>query len=331
MALHPLLEVQRLSVSYHSSSEILCAVRDVSLRVYEGETLAIAGETGSGKSTLGLSIAGLLDAQAKVESGDILYEGNSLRSLRRQDWNAIRGRKIGIIFQDARSALNPVLTIKEHLIETLQAHQSLSRRQAQAQALSFLLEVGLPKGHEKYYPFELSGGMCQRVGIALAICNNPRLLIADEPTSSLDTTIQAQILDLLLLMKKRYGLALLLISHDLALISQVSDRISIMYHGRIVESGRTEEIFATPYHPYTVSLVQCQVGLQNHHKTNPIASISGVTPIPGESHPGCAFAPRCDKSVPACQASFPAEQEITSTHWAACIRKFDGRIGRKKE
>lgn len=322
MAPRSLLEVQHLSIAYLSSSETLRAVRDVTLQVYEGETLALAGETGSGKSTLGLAILGLLDPQAQVESGDILYEGCSLQSLRKRDWKGIRGRKIGIIFQDARSALNPVLTIRDHLIETLQAHQPLSKKEAQSRALDLLQEVEIPKGHEKLYPFELSGGICQRVGIALAICNNPRLLIADEPTSSLDSTIQAQILDLLLLMKQRYGLALLLISHDLALISQVADRISIMYHGRIVESGLKEEIFASPAHPYTQSLIQCSVGLQHHHEAHPLTSIPGVLPIPGQNFPGCAFAPRCGNSEPACQQTVPVGREVSNTHWVACIHDF---------
>jgi peptide/nickel transport system ATP-binding protein len=322
LAPRPLLEIRHLSISYSSSSEILRAVRDISLQVYEGETLALAGETGSGKSTLALAVLGLLDPQAYVESGEISYEGCSLQSLKKRDWKEIRGRKIGIIFQDARSTLNPVLTVENHLIETLRAHQPLTKKKAQARALELLQEVGIPKGHEKLHPFELSGGICQRVGIALAICNNPQLLIADEPTSSLDSTIQAQILDLLLLMKQRYGLALLWISHDLALISHVADRISIMYHGRIVESGLTEEVFAFPAHPYTQSLIQCLVGLQHHHETQPLMPIPGVIPIPGRDLQGCAFAPRCGNSKPECLRMIPVGREVSNSHWVACIHDF---------
>ena len=318
----PLLEIRRLSISYSLSSEILRAVRDISVQVYEGETLALAGETGSGKSTIALAVLGLLDPQAQVESGEISYEGRSLQSLKKRDWKEIRGCKIGIIFQDARSALNPVLTIEDHLIETLRAHQPLIKKEAQARASDLLQEVGIPKGHEKLYPFELSGGICQRVGIALAICNNPRLLIADEPTSSLDSTIQAQILDLLLLMKQRHGLALLLISHDLALISQVADRVSVMYHGRIVESGLKEEVFAFPAHPYTQSLIQCLIGLQHHHETHPLMPIPGVIPIPGQDFPGCVFAPRCGNSKPECPRMIPVEREVSSSHWVACTHDF---------
>jgi len=292
------------------------------LNICEGETLALAGETGSGKSTLGRAISGLLDSGARVESGDILYEGISLQSLRERDWQKIRGRKMGMIFQDARGALNPVLTLRGHLTETLLARGHSSKKEAQKRALDLLQEVGLSKDHEKLYPFELSGGMSQRVGIALAICNNPKLLVADEPTSSLDATIQAQILDLLLQMQQRYGLALLLISHDLALISQVADRILIMYHGRIVESGLREEIFSSPAHPYTQNLIQCLVGLQHHHETDPVKPISGAAPSSGQIFAGCAFYPRCTRSIPECGQSIPERREISKTHWTECFRSF---------
>lgn len=317
-----LLEVRRLSVSYISSSEIVPAVREVSLNICEGEILALAGETGSGKSTIGLAISGLLDSGARVESGDILYEGTCLQSLKESGWRRIRGRKIGMIFQDARSALNPVLTIRDHLMETLLAHGQFSRKEAQKKALDLLQEVGLPKGHEKLYPFELSGGMCQRVGIALAICNNPKLLVADEPTSSLDATLQAQILDLLLQMQRRHGLALLLISHDLAMISRVADRILILYHGRAVEEGLKEEVFSSPAHPYTQSLIGCLVGLQHHHETHPVKPIAGAAPAPGEALSGCAFFSRCTCSIPECRQSIPARREISRTHWTECFRSF---------
>jgi oligopeptide/dipeptide ABC transporter ATP-binding protein len=185
--------------------------------------------------------------------------------------------------------------------------------------MDLLRDVGISTGQERFYPFQLSGGECQRIGIALAICNNPRLLIADEPTSALDSTIQAQILDLLQLMKQRYGLALLLISHDLPLISQVADRISVMYHGRIVESGLTKEVFASPAHPYTRGLLQCQPALYHHHETHPLAAIPGAIPAPGEDFPGCAFAPRCPYAEHQCKESVPAERELSKTHRVLCL------------
>jgi oligopeptide/dipeptide ABC transporter ATP-binding protein len=319
LELHPLLEIQHLSIAYPSPSGAIHAVRDLSLQLFDGETLAIAGETGSGKSTLALAILGLLSREACIESGEILFEGHSIRSLGKHDWGNIRGRKIGIIFQDARSALNPVLTVEDHLVETIQAHQKLTGKEARSRASDLLHEVGIPKGHEKLYPFELSGGICQRVGIALAICNNPQLLIADEPTSAVDSTIQAQILDELQLMKQHRQIALFLISHDLAVISQVADRISVMYHGQIVESGLKEEVFAAPAHPYTQGLINCQPGLQHHHKTNPLAAIPGTAPSPGQNLAGCSFAPRCHYAEARCRQSGPVEKEISSTHRVACF------------
>lgn len=316
---HPLLEVRRLSVTYPSAGGAVAAVRDVSFEIFEGETLALAGETGSGKSTLALAVVDLLDRQTRIEADEILFEGCSVKALDRASWRGILGKKIGIIFQDVRSALNPVLTVENHIVETLRTHQRLSDKQARAQSRALLQEVGIPKGHGKYYPFELSGGISQRVGIAMAICNNPRLIIADEPTSAVDPMIQIRVLDLLMLMKQRHHLALLLISHDLAMVSHVADRICVMYHGRIVETGRREQVLAAPAHPYTQSLMECRPGLQHHHESHRLRAIPGSLPLPGENLPGCAFAPRCSYSQPACQESVPGWMEVSESHQVACI------------
>ena len=316
---YPVLEVQHLSVTYPSDGGAVQAVRDISLEVFKGETLALVGETGSGKSTLALAIPGLLDRQVRVEAGEILYDGCSVKSMGEAGWRRILGSKIGVIFQDSRSALNPVLTVEDHLIETLRAQGKLSKKEARARSSGLLQEVGIPEGHGRLHPFELSGGICQRVGIALAVCNDPQLLIADEPTSAVDLMIQVQILDLLMLLKQRHDLALLLISHDLAMVSQVADRVSAMYHGRIVESGPKEEILAAPAHPYTRSLIQCQPGLQHHYETHPLRAIPGSLPIPGQNFPGCAFAPRCSYAEPKCQEGVPGWMEVSESHHAACI------------
>lgn len=292
--------------------------------------MALAGETGSGKSTFALALLGLLDAHNHYQSGEILFEGSRLSSLCEHEWKSIRGRMIAMIFQDARSTLNPILTVESHLIETIRTHQVISRRDARQRAIKLLQEVGISAGKETLYPFQLSGGECQRLGIALAICNSPRLLIADEPTSAVDSTIQAQILDLLQSMKQRYGMALLLISHDIPLLSQVADRISVMYHGRIVESGLATEIFSCPGHPYTQGLIQCQPDLHHHHETRPLASIPGAVPISGVDFPGCAFAPRCGESESRCTQSVPAMRALSKTQKIACIRKIDG-ISQKTE
>jgi len=314
----PILEVKNLSVTYNPATELIRAVRGVSFQIQEGETLALVGETGSGKSTVALAVLGLLDHQ--IQSGEILFRNRGMQSLTERDWRRIRGRQIGMVFQDARSALNPVLTILGHMIETLVAHNAIRKKDARTKAMDLLREVGIGNGQEKLYPFELSGGTCQRAGIALGICNEPRLLIADEPTSSIDTALQAQILDLLQSMKQRHNLSLLLISHDLPLISHVSDRIAVMYHGRVVESGLKEEVLAAPAHPYTQALLQCQPTLQHRHDTNPVAAIPGAVPSAGQEFPGCAFAPRCSRSGPPCLESVPAARRLSANRWVECIR-----------
>jgi oligopeptide/dipeptide ABC transporter ATP-binding protein len=313
----PILELRNFSVTYHPSSGVVCAVRGASLEIRESETLSLVGETGSGKSTIALAALGLLDRHE--QSGDIRHKNRPIRSLTARDWESIRGREIGIVFQDSRSALNPVRTVLDHVVETLRAHQDISRKEARHKALEILRDVGIHGGQERLYPFALSGGMCQRVGIALAICNKPQLLIADEPTSAIDSAVQAQMLDLLQELKQRYGLALLLISHDLPLISQISDRISVMYHGRIVECGSRRELMDSPAHPYTQSLLRCQPSFENHHEGNRLTAIPGAGPAAGQAFQGCSFAPRCSRAEPRCRETEPEERELSMTHRVACI------------
>lgn len=320
LALRLLLDIRNLSITYQLPYRFIRAVRNVSFQITEGETVALVGETGSGKSTIALSVLGLLSHHARMESGEILFEGRSTKSLDSREWKGIRSRKIGMAFQDARSALNPVLSVKDHLIETLRSHQPLSKKEARKIALDLLQEVGIPEEQGRLYPFELSGGACQRIGMALAICNRPRLLIADEPVSAVDVTLQAQILDLLRHMKQRYNLALLLISHDLTLISMIADRICVMYHGRILESGLSDEVINSPAHPYTLGLTRSQPGLQHHYETNPLAAIPGSMPGSGEVLPGCLFAPRCPDALPQCEETDPYPRALSNTHWAACNR-----------
>jgi len=324
----PILEIRNLSVTYRGSPHFVHAVRDVSLSLAEGETLALAGETGSGKSTVALSVLGLLNAQA--QAGEILFRGRSIHSLTPGEWRTIRGGQIGIVFQDSRSALNPVLTISEHVIETLRAHQKLAKRKARERALEVLQEVGIREDQANLHPFALSGGTCQRAGIALALCNEPALLIADEPTSSIDTAIQAQILDLLQFLKRRRRLALLLISHDLPLISHVSERIAVMYHGQIVESGLREEVLTAPAHPYTRGLIACQPSMRHHHEKNPLAAIPGALPAAGQEMPGCAFAPRCSQAEALCTGSVPAARALSATRRVACVKASGDLDGRRK-
>jgi len=323
----PLLDVRHLSVSYPSPGGPVRAVRDLSFRMKRGEILALVGETGCGKSTLAMALLGLAESGGGSESCRILFEGSDLGTLDSRGWRSIRGRKIGMIFQDARSALNPVLTVGDHLIETLRAHERISPGCARQRAESVLAEVGIPDAAfcMRRHPLELSGGICQRVAIALALCHRPLLLVADEPTSALDSTLQAQVLSLLCDMSRREGLALLLISHDLALVASYADRVAVMYHGRLVEAGDSREIFAGPAHPYTRGLLESQPTLDHDRSARPLSSIPGVPPPAGLDFRGCAFAPRCSLAEPRCSDAPPAETELSRHHWVRCITVSSAR------
>ncbi len=310
-----LLDVRHLTVDYPSPGGALRAVRDLSFRMRRGEILALVGETGCGKSTLAAALMGFAGG-----TGQILFEDRDLASLDRKSWRAIRGRRIAMVFQDARSSLNPVLTIGTHLVETLRAHERQSAKSARRRAESLLAEVGVPDPAfcMRRHPLELSGGLCQRVAIALALCRKPVLLVADEPTSALDPTLQAQILDLLCAMTRREGLSLLLISHDLALVASYADRVAVMYHGMFVECGGAAEVFARPVHPYTRGLLASQPTLGNERDNRPLASIPGAPPSAGAEYTGCAFAPRCSVAEPRCSAEMPSAR-IFEDHWTRCI------------
>jgi oligopeptide/dipeptide ABC transporter ATP-binding protein len=316
-----LLEVRNLSVNYPTVDGPVRAVRNVSFRLAPGQTLALVGETGCGKTTLALALSGLIP-MGQIESGEVVFEDRDLHRLPENRWREIWGRKIGLVFQDSRSALNPVLTVGAHLADALQAHERLSRRTARTRAAELLLEVGIvdPILTLDRFPFELSGGMCQRIGIALGICGRPVLLIADEPTSALDATIQVQVLDLLAEMKRRHQLALLLISHDLALVSNYADQAAIMYGGRLVEYGASREVILHPAHPYTRALVDCLPDLDTSAEERTLAVIPGSSLPAGQDPPGCGFAPRCSKREKRCTDSLPGAWEDAQGHWAACIK-----------
>lgn len=318
----PLLDVQHLTISYPSSVGPVRAVRDISFRMRRGEILALVGETGCGKSTVAHALLGLTGGDEKAASGKILFDGQDLAALDSKAWRGVRGRKLGIVFQDARGALNPVLTIGDHLLETLKAHQHFPKKAARLRAEKILTDVGIAEAGfcMNRYPLELSGGMCQRVAIALAVCHQPRLLVADEPTSALDPTLQAQILGLLYEMSRRDKLALLMISHDLALVASYADRVNVMYHGRLVESGPAAEVFTRPAHPYTRALLESQPTLNHERGTRPLPSIAGAPPGASLDLAGCSFAPRCALAEARCTMGIPAAAALTKDHWAACIR-----------
>jgi oligopeptide/dipeptide ABC transporter ATP-binding protein len=315
----PLLRVERLTISYPAPNARIMAVRDLSVEVARGETAALIGESGCGKTTFALSIPGLLGSSALRESGKIFFRERDLSRYGASEWRKIRGPGIGMIFQDARSALNPVLGIGAHLVETLRAHQKITVSKAREMAKQILEEVGVPEPESfmKKFPLELSGGLCQRAGIALAICNSPELLIADEPTSALDPTIQARVLELLLDLKKRRGMALLLISHDLGLVTRYADRVLIMYSGAVVESGPREKVLGNAAHPYTRALLRSR---PDASETRILPVIPGAPPRPGEVLPGCPFSPRCAEVQPFCTGSLPSLCRVSEDHQAACLR-----------
>jgi oligopeptide/dipeptide ABC transporter ATP-binding protein len=322
----PLLKIENLSVTYFSDAGPVRAVSEFSLEMERGESVALVGETGSGKSTVALALLGLLGHSARAETGEIHFEGAPLSFLDLRSWRQVRGKKIGMVFQDARGALNPVLTVGAQVAQALRAHQRLSRKAAREAAAALLAVAGIPEPrfYLRRYPIELSGGMCQRVAIAIAVCNQPRLLIADEPTSALDPSIQAQILELLSSMKKRYGLAILLISHDLAMVSEFAERVAVMYQGRLIECGRTEDVFRYPAHPYTSSLIECQADLYHRWDLRPLVSIGGSPPGARQEGRGCPFAPRCPRADADCSRQMPLHVAISDGHWAACIKLTRG-------
>ena len=317
-----LLEVRNLTVEFPASPRPLTAVRDVSFGVSQGEVLGLVGESGSGKSVTSLSIMRLLPPQASV-NGEILFttEGKpqNLLGLDPEEMRLLRGSRISMIFQEPMTALNPVMRVGEQIAEAVRAHSNLSKKASWDRAVEALKEVAIddPASRARDYPHQLSGGMRQRVMIAMAIVNRPEMLIADEPTTALDVTIQAQILDLLAEIRERFGLTMLFISHDLAVVSQVADRVAVMYSGNLVELGPRTEIFRAPAHPYTRGLLEAAPTLSTE-RNSPLQTIEGTVPPLDAVPSGCPFEPRCGLRIPECRDKLPGLAEITPGHWARC-------------
>ena len=316
-----LLSIENLTVAFRSETSEATAVEDVSLTLAQGEILGIVGESGSGKSVTALSIMGLLPGPAaRVVSGRVMFEGQVLTGLSEYRLRRIRGPGIGMIFQEPMTSLNPVFSIGEQITETLQAHGERSATKRRDLAVEMLERVGIPSAARRMadYPHQLSGGQRQRVMIAMALACRPRLLIADEPTTALDVTIQAGILDLLLDMRDQLGMAVLIITHNIGVIAEVADRVAVMYAGRIVEQSSVDQIFADPAHPYTRALLGCVPTLND---TRPrLSAIPGNLPDPRHRPPGCRFAPRCPRQIEVCHAAIPPMLALGATHEAACIR-----------
>jgi len=328
-----LLEVNSLNIDFPAAPRpemagtavtmrTLPAVRDLSFSIAPGEVLGLVGESGSGKSITSLAIMRLLPPQARV-SGEIVFRENGtardLAALPADSMRQLRGSRIAMIFQEPMTALNPVMRVGDQIAEAVLAHDALSKKEAANLAIQALSDVAIPEPElrARDYPHQLSGGMRQRVMIAMAIVNRPQLLIADEPTTALDVTIQSQILALLAQLRAKFGLTMLFISHDLAVVSQVADRVAVMYAGNLVELGAKHEIFHTPAHPYTRGLLHAVPDLQTK-RYQPLETIEGTVPPLHALPPGCAFEPRCAFRIPECARSLPPLIEIAHGHWARC-------------
>ena len=300
----------------------LPAVRDLSLSIAPGEVLGLVGESGSGKSVTSLAIMRLLPQQAQV-SGEIFFAENgasrNLSDLPDDSMRQLRGSRIAMIFQEPMTALNPVMRVGDQIAEAFLAHNLISKHEARQCAVAAMNDVAIPDAERRArdYPHQLSGGMRQRVMIAMAIVNRPQLLIADEPTTALDVTIQAQILDLLAELRTKFGLAMLFISHDLAVVSQVADRVAVMYAGNLVELGSRSDIFQNAAHPYTRGLLHAVPDLKTD-RDRPLETIAGAVPPLHLISPGCPFEPRCEFRVADCATSLPPLVEVAAGHWARC-------------
>lgn len=302
----PALEVRNLSVGFDTRNGLIAALRDVSFSVGEGEVLGLVGESGSGKSLTGLAILGLLDAPGRVTGGSIRLDGQELLGRPEAELRKLRGRRISTIFQDPSTTLNPVLRIDTQMIEAIRAHEDVSHKAARARAVEALARVGIPSPDERLdaYPHQFSGGMRQRVAIAIALLHKPSVLIADEPTTALDVTIQTQILGQVQKLAAESGTALVWITHDLSVIAGLADRVAVMYAGHVVEMGSVESIIVDPMHPYTAGLI-ASVPSRNK-RGEPLKQIPGATPSLRNMPSGCPFSPRCERSTEVCTSLFPA-------------------------
>jgi peptide/nickel transport system ATP-binding protein len=316
----PLLEVRNLHTAFPTSEGAVLAASGLSLVVAAGETVGIVGESGSGKSVTLRSLIGLVPDPGRVVDGEVLWEGRDLLALPHSELRAIRGREISMIFQDPTSSLNPVYTIGEQIAETLRVKLGMSRRQARGRAVELLDHVGIPAARARLgsFPHELSGGMRQRVMIAIAIACVPRLLLADEPTTALDVTIQDQILALLAELQREFGMAMILVSHDLGVVAQNCDAVYVMYAGHVVEHAPTAELFRSPSHPYTVGLLRALPSVREPGRRGRLEQIVGQPPDLADLPAGCPFRPRCPGERADCAAVTMALEAAGPAHATAC-------------
>ncbi len=329
MSTPPLLEVQDLVVEFQSRDGNVRVLNGVSYHVNAGETLAVLGESGSGKSVTAMAVMGILDTPpARVVSGSIRYQGRDLLTLSDAERRDVRGTEIAMIFQDALSALNPVFPVGWQIAEALRVRAGLSRTAAMARAVDLMEQVRIPAARTrvKDYPHQFSGGMRQRVTIAMALALGPKVLIADEPTTALDVTVQAQIMQLLADLRRETGMALVLITHDLGVVAGVADRIAVMYAGRIVEHAEVRPLYRAPAHPYTRALLE---SIPRQHRGEPLKSIPGLPPNLLRLPTGCAFHPRCSIAQAVCRAERPPTVDLGEGRTSACHFAEEVRDGRR--
>ncbi len=317
----PLLDVQNLTTNFHTRSGVVRAVQDVSFSLEKGETLGIVGESGSGKSVTCYSLLRLIpQPPGRIEGGRALFDGVDLLRCRSEELRRIRGKRIAMIFQDPMTSLNPFMRIEDQLIEPLLIHENVDRSTAVQRAVAMLKDVGVPEAEKRIrsYPHEFSGGMRQRVMIAMALITKPDILIADEPTTALDVTVQAQILELIKREQQSLGMAVIFISHDLSLVAGFCDRVMVMYAGKIVETAPTTNLFYEPKHPYNRALQKARPALQQ--KGVELYTIPGMPPDMSQPIEGCSFTPRCEFAADVCRRTTPRLETIGTNHWSACLR-----------
>jgi len=316
-----LLDVQGLTTAFMTGRGEITAIEEVSFSLKEGEILGIVGESGSGKSVTALTIMGLLPTPpARIAAGKVMFQGKELTKLSSREMQRIRGPGIAMIFQEPMTSLNPVFSIGDQIMETIRAHENLPAAALRKRAIDMLDKVGIPSAARRLddYPHQMSGGQRQRVMIAIALACNPKLLIADEPTTALDVTIQAQILDLLMDLRDEFRMAIMIITHNMGVIAETADRVLVMYAGRVIEEAPVARVFDHPIHPYTRGLLECVPSITEDRAR--LIAIPGTLPDPARRPPGCRYSVRCRYALPSCSDALPPLILEEADHWAACLR-----------
>ena len=310
------LEIEDLNVEYHVDREVVHALNGISFRLAKGETIGLVGETGAGKTTTGLSILRLIPSPPGVVKGTVKVRGEDISTLSEKQMEAIRGNVVSMIFQDPMTSLNPTKTVEYQIAEVIRLHEKCGKKEAAAKAGDMLEMVGIPRDRGREFPHQFSGGMKQRVVIAMALACSPEILIADEPTTALDVTIQAQVLDMIRELKRKYKMSMIMITHDLGIVAEICDTVAIVYAGRIVEYGTLEDIFNHTAHPYTAGLFGSLPNMED--RTQRLKPIPGLMPDPTKLPEGCAFSPRCPNASEKCRTQCPALTRVEGEHFVAC-------------